>query len=52
LHLSCARRYGWTPEQVDSLDPDYVDELIAMWEAEAAHENRTKPKAEHTKKHG
>ena len=34
LAVSLAIRFGWTPEQIGRLDPDYVDELLARLSAE------------------
>jgi hypothetical protein len=37
VHLALADLYHWTPEQVEALDPDYVDHLIARQNAQADH---------------
>lgn len=38
--------HHWTPEQVDALDPDYIDHLIARQSAQADHHKDEHDKAE------
>src|SRR4051794_15656674 len=33
--IALALRFGWTPEQIGRLDPDYLEELIARLQAES-----------------
>jgi hypothetical protein len=33
-----AKQFRWTPEQVDRMDPFFVDELMAYIDAEAEHQ--------------
>lgn len=35
MEVTLALRFGWTPEQIARLDPDYLDELIACLNAKA-----------------
>jgi hypothetical protein len=37
-------RYHWTPEQIDALDPCYVDELFAFITASSAVERKHRPR--------
>jgi hypothetical protein len=30
-----AERYGWTPAQVDAMDPSFIEELLAYWAAQS-----------------
>jgi hypothetical protein len=39
-------RFNWTPQEVDAMDPDFIDELAARLEAEVIRENKPKPKDE------
>jgi len=44
--LLLADRYQWTPQQIDVLDVDYVDEMLAKFQAEQLNYERDKRKAE------
>ncbi len=35
IYVNLAYRFNWTPEQVDALDPDFLDSLSARSEAES-----------------
>jgi len=37
-YIVLAERYQWTPAEVQALDPDYLEELMARLAAEADHE--------------
>ena len=41
-----AMRFKWTPEQVNSLDPQYLEELLAYLAAEARHTEKERKDAE------
>lgn len=45
-----AERYQWTPEQVDRLDPDYIDYLLARIAAESDYQESERKKAERERK--
>jgi hypothetical protein len=38
MEILFAHRYHWTPDQVEALDADYVDETRVFWEALHDHE--------------
>jgi len=38
LYVLMATRYRWTPEQVNALTPDFLEELLAYQAAEARWE--------------
>lgn len=40
LYVILATRYRWTPEQVNALDPHFIDELLAYMAAEARHQEK------------
>lgn len=48
LYLMLADRYGWTPEEVGRMDPDFVQEVTIRLRAQGdvAAEARTKAEAE------
>jgi hypothetical protein len=33
-----AEAHGWTPEQIDRMDPDFITELFAYKDARATHQ--------------
>ena len=37
-------RYHWTPDEIDALDPDYLDSLIAFISAQSVIERKHRPK--------
>lgn len=39
MYIALAERFYWTPEQVDRLDPTYLEELIAKLTAVDHHEH-------------
>lgn len=39
-----AERYGWTQQEVDSMDPDYMTELTAYISADALIRHKHRPK--------
>ena len=45
-YVMLAERYHWTPEQVDRLDPDYIDELLMRMSAEADYQEAERKKQE------
>ena len=46
LYVSLAVRYQWTPDQVDALDPDFIEQLLAYQEAEAEETKRQQARAD------
>lgn len=34
MHIAFAERYNWTPDMVDDLPVEYVDDIAVYWEAE------------------
>jgi hypothetical protein len=46
LYVLFATRYRWTPEQVNALDPHYIEELLAYQSAEARHDEQKQKEAE------
>ncbi len=36
--MTLAREHHWTPEQVDRMDPDFIDELFIQAAAQSDHE--------------
>lgn len=34
LYVILAARFGWTPDEINRMDPDFVDELMAYLHAE------------------
>ncbi len=42
-------RFGWTPEQIGELDPDYLENLMARLSAEAAVQARAQARAARSK---
>ena len=46
MYIAFAERYQWTPDEVNALPADFVDEMAARWKAEAKHEERERAKAE------
>jgi hypothetical protein len=45
IYVTLADRYQWTPEQVDRMDPDFVDEMTAYMNAAVDHGNAELRKA-------
>ena len=52
MYVALAERHGWTPEQINRMDPDYIDELLVrlkalgdVQEAEAEERRRKEKKA-------
>lgn len=41
-----ATRYRWTPEQVNALDPQFLDELLAYQAAEGRWDEEQRKEAE------
>ena len=41
-----AMRFKWTPEQVNALDPQYLEELLAFLAADARHTEKERKDAE------
>lgn len=50
LYVLMAIRFKWTPEQVNDLTPDFIDELLAYQAAEAKHEEKQHKDAERKSK--
>ena len=46
LYVLFATRYRWTPEQVNALDPHYIEELLAYQAAEARYDEQKQKEAE------
>lgn len=46
LYVQMAMRFKWTPEQVNDLDPHYLQELLAYLAAEARHTEKERKDAE------
>jgi len=46
MFVALAGAYGWTPEQVLDMDPEFVDELMMYREAEAEHQKEQQRLAE------
>lgn len=46
LYVMMAARHRWTPEQVNDLDPTFLEELLAYHAAEARHDEEQKKEAE------
>jgi hypothetical protein len=40
LYVLFAMRFKWTPEEVNALEPEFIDELMAYQAAEAWHEEK------------
>ena len=38
LYITLSERHGWTPDQVDALDPDFLLEKLAFIRAEGDYE--------------
>lgn len=49
-YVMLAERYHWTPEQIDRLDPDYIDELLIRMSVEAEYQEAERKKAERERK--
>ncbi len=45
LYVLFAMRFKWTPEQVNALTPDFIDELLAYQSAEARRSCARTPSA-------
>lgn len=52
LYVLFAIRFKWTPEQVNALTPEFIDELLAYQAAEAKHEEKLRKDAERKSKSG
>lgn len=46
LYVAMATRYRWTPEDVNALDPHFLDELLAFQRAEERHNEKARKDAE------
>ena len=46
LYVQMAMRFKWTPEQVNALDPQYLEELLAYLAANARHAEKERKDAE------
>ncbi len=46
LYVVLATRYQWTPEEVNNLDPHFLDELLAFQKAEERHNEKQRKEAE------
>lgn len=46
LYVMMARSYRWTPEQVNALDPHFLDELLAYQAAEARWDEEQRKETE------
>lgn len=46
LYVLMATRYQWTPEEVNALDPHFLEELMAFQAAEARHDEKQRKDAE------
>lgn len=47
-----AAHYRWTPEQVNALDPHFLDELLAYLTAEARWDEEQRKEAERKERQG
>ncbi len=52
MYVLFATRYRWTPEQVNALDPQYIEELLAYQSAEARFDEQRQKDAEKKAKAG
>lgn len=52
MYVLFATRYRWTPEQVNALDPQYIEELLAYQSAEARYDEQRQKDAEKRAKAG
>ncbi len=50
LYVLFAMRFKWTPEEVNALDPEFIDELLAYQSAEAWHQEQQEKEAERKRK--
>lgn len=46
LYVVMATRYRWTPEEVNALDPQFLEELLAFQRAEGRHNEKERKDAE------
>jgi len=46
IFITFATRLNWTPSEVMELDPDYVEELIIYWQAEAELKSKQRKEQE------
>ncbi len=44
--MQMTMRFKWTPEQVNALDSQYLEELLAYLAAEARHDEKQRKDAE------
>lgn len=40
-----ALRFQWTPQEIDAMDPDFIDELAARLEAEGIAEDKRRKRS-------
>lgn len=50
LYVLFAVRFNWTPQEVNALTPEFIDELLAYQAAEAKHEEKLRKDAERKSK--
>ena len=50
LYVLMAMRFKWTPEEVNALEPEFIDELLAYQAAEAWVQEQKAKEAERKRK--
>lgn len=50
LYVLFAIRFKWTPEEVNALTPEFIDELLAYQAAEVWHAEQQEKEAERKRK--
>ena len=50
LYVLFAMRFKWTPEEVNALTPEFIDELLAYQAAEVWHAEQQETEAERKRK--
>lgn len=50
MYVLFAMRFKWTPEEVNALEPEFIDELLAYQAAEAWHAEQQAKEAERKRK--
>ncbi len=50
LYVLFAIRFKWTPEEVNALPPEFIDELLAYQAAEVWHAEQQEKEAERKRK--
>ena len=50
LYVLFAMRFKWTPEEVNALTPEFIDELLADQAAEVWHAEQQEKEAERKRK--